>query len=106
MPKVRSRHTDFSRKQINRSRTDDGCEAHVSKPLFTSHRDPDATLQNFLIRVTLRDVLICTLLRARTESGGLDHEHRLFNTASTTDAVEGMFFNQRCAYSRCQTTPR
>jgi hypothetical protein len=34
-----------------------------------------ATLQNFLIRVTLRDALICTLLRARTESGA-DHEHR------------------------------
>src|SRR5262245_25703647 len=59
------------RKQINPSRADDGCETHVSKLLFAKRCDPYATLQNFLIRVTLQDALICRLLRARTESGGL-----------------------------------
>jgi hypothetical protein len=40
----KSSHKDFSRKQINRSRTDDGCEVHVSKLLFANRCDPDATL--------------------------------------------------------------
>src|SRR5262245_1574947 len=66
------------RKQINRSRAVVAARLCFQAPL-PNRCDPDATLQNFLIRVTLRDALICTLLRARTESGGL-----IMNIGSST----------------------
>jgi acyl carrier protein len=56
-----------------------GCE--LMFPSFSSQNrcDPYATLQDFCIRVTFPGALICTLLRARTESGGL-----IMNIGSST----------------------
>ena len=55
------------------------CATTSNLRLRKNHCDPDATLQDFCTRVTLRDALICTLLRARTESGGL-----IMNIGSST----------------------
>jgi hypothetical protein len=48
------------------------CLCHLENP---NRCDPNATVQNFFISDTLRRVLICTLLRARTKKGGFHNDH-------------------------------